>query len=67
MTPKMGKITKKSSFPKGSKDHLGSFQDAPRVIWKVLVTKITRRAFLSSKSNTGAGEIERKMACQKVV
>ena len=26
---------------------------------------MTRRAFLSSKSNTGAGEIEFKMACQK--
>ena len=28
---------------------------------------MTRRAFLSSKSNTGAGEIEIKKACQKVI
>ena len=28
---------------------------------------MTRRAFLSSKSNTCAGEIEIKMACQKVI
>ena len=27
--------------------------------------KMTRRAFLSSKSNTGAGEIDFKKACQK--
>ena len=31
------------------------------------VFHMTRRAFLSSKSNTGAGEIEFKMACQKVI
>ena len=31
------------------------------------VFHMTRRAFLSSKSNTGAGEIEIKKACQKVV
>ena len=29
--------------------------------------QVTRRAFLSSKSNTGAGEIQIKMACQKLV
>ena len=29
------------------------------------ISHMTRRAFLSSKSNTGAGEIEFKMACQK--
>ena len=27
---------------------------------------MTRRAFLSSKSNTGAGEIQIKRACQKL-
>ena len=27
--------------------------------------EMTRRAFLSSRSNTGAGEIEIKQACQK--
>ena len=31
------------------------------------VLHMTRRAFLSSKSNTGAGEIEFKQACQKVI
>ena len=30
------------------------------------VLHMTRRAFLSSKSNTGAGEIEIKRACQKL-
>ena len=28
--------------------------------------RMTRRAFLSSKSNTGAGEIQIKRACQKL-
>ena len=30
------------------------------------VLHMTRRAFLSSKSNTGAGEIQIKRACQKL-
>ena len=34
---------------------------------KLRFLKMTRRAFLSSKSNTGAWEIEMKWACQKCV
>ena len=34
-------------------------------VWQ-FVFKVTRRASLSSKSNTGAGEIQTKRACQKV-
>ena len=35
------------------------------LFWISFSSKMTSRAFLSSKSNTGAGEIEIQRACQK--
>ena len=71
MTPKNGRIfEKKSDRFRGPNPILAALPGA-HAPWRVHSPKnvfhMTRRAFLSSKSNTGAWEIETKWACQELV